>query len=83
MITQVFIDVRDELQESKLPVINEVLFLPNPLSPHVSERRTTIEIYRPDTSFDLSGCVVENDAESFREDLRHQNEIKNALHCLL
>ena len=53
-------------QESKLPVINEVLFLPNPLSPHVSERRTTIEIYRPDTSFDLSGCVVENDAESFR-----------------
>ena len=54
------------MQESGLPVINEVLFLSNPSSPNFSERRKFIEIYRPDTSFLLSGCALENDSGSFQ-----------------
>lgn len=54
------------MQESKLPVLNEILYLANPSSPDFSERRKFIEIYRPDTSFSLKGCALENDSETFR-----------------
>jgi len=57
---------RRRSQESSVPIINEVLFLPNSKSSVFAERRKFIEIYRPNTSFSLAGCVLESDSGAFR-----------------
>lgn len=48
------------------PMINEVLFNPDPDSENIQRRRRFIEIYRNDTSRSLKGCSLVNDAETVR-----------------
>lgn len=57
---------RKNLEFSALPIMNEVLFLPDPNSRKVNERVSFIEIYRPDTSFRLGNCGLRNGDETFQ-----------------
>jgi len=52
-----------------LPLINEVMFLPNPESSDLREIRKFVEIYRADPTYSLNGCTLVNDGGgTFRVD---------------
>lgn len=56
--------VQEIAEEQFLPVINEVLYLPNPESLNPEERTTFVEIFRPDPSWSLFNCSLQNSNES-------------------
>ena len=56
------------LKSFTTPLINEVLFLPDPESSNLKKRRAFIEIYRQDTSQSLKRCSLVNDGGTFRVD---------------
>lgn len=56
------------LESFSTPLINEVMFLPDPKSNDIKRRRTFIEIYRQDPSQSLKGCSLVNDGGTFRVD---------------